>query len=65
MEPLRVWVVELAQGKGWRGQASGEIPAEKAREADRRAEQDVGYEGRTTTALAGRVKHPCRCRNPN
>jgi hypothetical protein len=40
-QPFRVSVVELAQDKGWIGQALRRIPDELLREADRRAEQDA------------------------
>jgi hypothetical protein len=39
--PFRISVVELAQDKGWIGQALRRIPDELLREADRRAEQDA------------------------
>lgn len=40
-EPSKLSVVELAQDKGWIGQALRQIPGELLREADRRAEQDA------------------------
>jgi hypothetical protein len=43
-EPFKVSVVELAQDKGWIGQALRQIPDELLREADRRAEQDACWQ---------------------
>ena len=39
--PFRISLVELAQDKGWIGQALRRIPDELLREGDRRAEQDA------------------------